>query len=124
MTPALFRQLLDIYTLPDPEVDWETGKKLIDMGMIRQGSHGLQVTERGHKMMKMLQEVPLPIQEWVAPRGEECVRITGPNARDATSRTGPKLRELDRIAREAYGKVTAEEFGQTSRPRLSPSAKR
>lgn len=69
MSPALIRQLLYICAFPDPEVNESCADFLLKENLIRHGSHGLQVTERGRKMMELLQEVPLPVQVWTDPRG-------------------------------------------------------
>lgn len=68
MSPALIRQLLDLYTLPDPEILESCVEALIDDELIRHGSHGYECTERGKHMMEMLMDVPLPIQIWTDPR--------------------------------------------------------
>lgn len=68
MTPALIRQLLDLYTLSDPEINQTCINELLAEHLIRNGSHGYECTQRGNKMMELLQDVPLPIQIWTDPR--------------------------------------------------------
>jgi hypothetical protein len=68
MSPAEIRQLIDIYTLPDPKIKEGIVQELLAEKLIRNGSHGYECTERGNKMCELLTEVPLPIQVWTDPR--------------------------------------------------------
>lgn len=73
MSPALIRQLLDIYTLPDPEIKDGCVEYLLGNGMIRCGPHGYECTAGGNTMVAMLINVPLPIHVWIDPRQREKV---------------------------------------------------
>ena len=68
MTASLIRQLIDICTIPDPEIVPGPIDALLREELVRNGSHGYQVTARGQKMFELLTEVPLPIQIWSDPR--------------------------------------------------------
>jgi len=75
MSPGLWRQLIDIHTLPNPEINKSCVYSLVEAGLVYfwnspvPGEDGrYQLTERGRYIMKMLCEVPLPIQKWIDPR--------------------------------------------------------
>ena len=68
MTASLIRQLIDICTIPDPEIVPGAIDALLREELVRNGSHGYQVTDRGKKMFELLTEVPLPVQVLADPR--------------------------------------------------------
>ena len=68
MSPALWKQMIDIYTLPKPDLHSGCLRRLLDDGLVGSTVNGYILTERGVCMMEMLQKTPLPEHIWVDPR--------------------------------------------------------
>ena len=67
--PGYINQLIQIYSLPNPELnDYFVDHLCLD-GLVDRTT--MMVTPKGGAYLQMLCAVPLPIQKWVDPRSEE-----------------------------------------------------
>jgi hypothetical protein len=67
-SPAYIRALLDVHTLPQPDVSLSLLSELANDELIERVSASWRTTKRGEAYAILLAEVPLPEQRWVDPR--------------------------------------------------------
>jgi hypothetical protein len=69
MSPGYWRQLIDIYTLPEPEINDHFLSEMIEDQVVKLKTPcGWELTDRGNFLMGMLSSIPLPVKVWVDPR--------------------------------------------------------
>ncbi len=66
-SPAYIQQLLDIYTLPKPELKECVVQELFADGLIDRCDFP-SVTGKGQKWLELMEATPFPVQRWVDPR--------------------------------------------------------
>ena len=70
VSPGYIRQLLDIYSLPKPELNELFVNELCTDGLIDRRDCPA-VTDKGAKWIELLEATPFPVQKWIDPREDE-----------------------------------------------------